>query len=95
MAEPRTQIFSLQFDPDSVVMAYMNIPNDVRVNGMVGLQHQIRIDLAHPDYAEDAATLQHMANRMLRNALDDFHNSEPFDPDLEEDDDDERGMGDG
>lgn len=95
MTEPRTQIFSIQFDPEIVVMAYMNIPNDVRVEGMVGLQHQIRIDLAHPDYAEDAAALQHMASRMLRNALEDFHDSDPFDPDLEEDDDDERGMGDG
>jgi hypothetical protein len=95
VTEPRTQIFSIQLDPDAVVMAYMNIPNDVRAEGMVGLQHQIRIDLMHPDYAEDAAALQHMASRMLRNALDDFHNSEPFDPDQEPDDEDERGMGDG
>jgi hypothetical protein len=95
VAEARTQIFSVMFDPDSVVMAYMNVPNDVRVQGMVGLQHQIRIDLAHPDYAEDAAALQHAARSMLRNVLEDFHNSEPFDPDLEDDDDDERGMGDG
>ena len=95
MAEKRTEIFSIQFDPEAVVMAYMNIPSDVRVQGMVGLQHQIRIDLAHPDYAEDAAALQHLASRMLRNALEDFHNSEPFDPDEEDDEDDERGMGDG
>ena len=95
MTEQRYEIFAVQFDVDNVVVSYMTIPNDVRVNGMVGLQHQIRMDLGHPDYAEDAATLRQLAGRMLRNALDDFHNSDPFDPDIEDDDDDERGMGDG
>lgn len=94
MVEKRTEIFSIQLDVDNVVMAYMNIPNDVRVEGMVGLQHQIRIDLAHPDYAEDAEMLRGIAGRMLRNALEDFHNSDPWEPE-EEGDDDERGMGDG
>lgn len=93
MPEKRTEIFSIQLDPDSVVIAYMNVPNDVRVEGMVGIQHQIRLDLGHPDYAEDADLLRRQAQRMLANALDDFHNSEPWEP--EEEDDDERGMGDG
>lgn len=94
MTERRTEIFSIQFDVDNIVMAYMQVPDDVRVQGLVGIQHQIRMDLGHPDYAEDADLLRRHAQRMLANALEDFNNSEPFDPD-EDDDDDERGMGDG
>jgi hypothetical protein len=93
--DKRTEIFGIQLDVDSVVISYMNVPNDVRVEGMVGLQHQIRLDLSHPDYAEDADLLRRQAQRMLANALDDFHNSEPWNPDEEDEDDDERGMGDG
>jgi hypothetical protein len=95
MTERRTEIFSIQLDVDNVVIAYMNVPNDVRVEGMVGLQHQIRIDLAHPDYADDADLLRRHAQRMLANALDDFHNSEPWMPPADDDEDDDRGMGDG
>ncbi len=93
MAEPRLEIFALNFDEQSVVVSYMHVPTDVRVGGQVAVQHQARLDIAHPDYAEDIETLQRLARRMLSNALEDFQNSEPWDPETDDDADDDRGMG--
>lgn len=94
MTESRLEIFSINFDVDAVMVAYMRAPEDVRVDGQVALQHTARLDLGHADYAEDAETLRRLAQRMLSNALQDFHDSEPWTPEPE-DDDDEVGMGDG
>lgn len=93
MTEKRLEIFALNFDPEAVVVSYMDVPTDVRVEGKVALQHQARLDISHPDYREDAETLRRLAQRMLGNALDDFHNSEPWDPEDDDEDDSERGMG--
>ena len=46
----------------------------------------------HPDYREDLQNLQDHARRVLRNALEDFEESEPFVPGEGSDEDDERGM---
>lgn len=95
MTESRLEIFSINFDLDAVMVAYMRAPEDVRVEGQVALQHTARLDLAHPDYAEDAETLRRLVQRMLSNALEDFHASDPWLPGEDDDDEDERGMGDG
>ena len=94
MTEGRLEIFSINFDPESVIVAYMHVPTDVRVDGKVQLQRQARIDLGHPDYADDADMLQRLAQRLLANALEDFEASEPWvPPEADEEPDDERGMG--
>lgn len=95
MTDSRLEIFAVNFDTDSVVVAYMRAPQDVRVGGNVALQHQARLDMSHPDYAEDADNLRRLAQRMLSNALQDFHDSEPWTPEPDEESDDERGLGDG
>lgn len=94
MTEQHIEIFGVQFDPDAVIVSYMVVPDDVRVDGMVGIQHQIRLDRGHPDYGDDAVGLIHRVQRMVANALQDFRNSEPVDP-ADDEDDDEVGMGDG
>ena len=93
-SETRLEIFSVAFDVDAVIVGYMHVPTDVRVGGNVALQHQMRLDIGHPDYAEDADKLRNRARRMVENALEDFHDSEPYNPE-DEDDDEDRGMGDG
>ena len=93
--DERLEVFAVNFDEETVIVSYMHVPTDVRVEGQVALQHQARLDLGHPDYAEDAETLRRLAVRMLANALDDFNSSDPWLPPVEDDDeDDERGMGD-
>lgn len=88
------RIFSVDFAGDSLVLNFMEMPTDVRVRGQVVQQRSLRLDLAHPDYAEDARLLQDLATRALRNALEDFTSSEPHNPSTDPDeDDDERGMG--
>lgn len=91
----RTEIFAINLDAEAVVISYMKVPTDVRANGRVALQHQARLDLQHPDYAEDAETIRRLSQRMLNNALEDFENSEPWIPDEDDldPDDEERGMG--
>lgn len=93
--ESHVEIFAVQFDEESAIFNYMHVPTDVRANGNVALQHTARLDLVHPDYAEDAETLRRICQRMLNNALDDFNNSEPWVPEDEDEEDDDRGMGDG
>lgn len=89
----RLEIFSVSLDPEAVIVNYMHVPEDVRVNGAVQIQRTARLEMGHPDYAEDAETLRRLAQRMLANALEDFDASEPWVP-AEEPDDDDRGMGD-
>lgn len=86
------QVHALTFDGTSMLIQFIQLPEDVRVSGAVVMQRQLAISLAHPDYAEDADKLQRMAVRVLKNALEDFNDSPPYVPE-EEDDDDELGMG--
>lgn len=87
------RIFSLTFEPEGVIVSYMDAETDVRVEGQVILQHQIRIHGAHPDYGDDIESLMHRASKLLKNALEDFASSDPWKPEDEEDPDDEKGMG--
>lgn len=87
------QVQTISFDPGGIAIAYIEVPTDVRVKGAVVMQRQLSLSAEHPDYSEDISTLHHRAVKVLRNALEDFHDSEPYTPGDEHDDDDERGMG--
>lgn len=92
MIEPHLRVQSLTFDNDSLVIVYMAVPGDMRE--AIVQTHQIRLSLEHTDYAEDADALQHKAVRALKNALEDFTTSEPYDlSEVDDDTDDDRGMG--
>lgn len=84
------RITSIAFEGDVLTIGYM-ASTDVRVDGMVGIAHQIQLSLEHPDYREDCHLLERQALRTLRNALEDFESSEPWVPGAEEllDEDDE------
>ncbi|GAB3863238.1 hypothetical protein GCM10028801_30390 [Nocardioides maradonensis] len=88
------RIHTITFDGDTVTIGYM-ASTDVRVEGMVGIAHQIQLSLEHEDYREDCLLLERQAVRTLRNALEDFDSSEPYDPSVEllDEDDDEAEMG--
>lgn len=86
------RIQAIAFEPDALIVSFVELPTDVRVNGRVVVQRQIQLSLEHPDYAEDADGLHARAVKAVRNALEDWTNSEPHMPEAE-DDDDERGMG--
>lgn len=87
------EIMSAQFDPEGgLVIAYME-RYDVRVQGAVVMQKQVRLDPRHPDYGDDIESLQRKVHKVLANALDDFESSEPWEPAEDDDDDDDRGMG--
>lgn len=88
------KIHSVIFEHDSLVIGYIELPTDVRVEGQAILQRQMRLMLTHPDYSEDAVRLEDRVVRVLRNALEDFTESAPYEPGPEPDsDDDEKGMG--
>lgn len=94
MARPDIEITSITFADEGMAVQYIELPTDVRVDGRVVLTHQIQLHAAHPDYREDIRRLHDRAVKAVRNALEDFHNSEPYDPQKDDDDDDdELGMG--
>lgn len=91
MSAPQLQISTIAFERDGLVVTYLDTATDVRVNGKVILSHQAMLSLDHPDYGEDAQLLHRQAVRLLQNALEDFANSAPYEPQDELDDD--KGMG--
>lgn len=95
MTSPEFNIHSIVFEPDGLVISYIEVPTDVRVKGSAILQHTLRLHAGHPDYGSDGERLHDRAVKVLKNALEDFHDSEPYVPEDDPDDDvdDERGMG--
>jgi hypothetical protein len=91
----RYEIQQIMFEPagQALHISYVCVPDDIRVQGAVVMQRQVRLAAGHPDYADDIEGLHSRVVRILRSALEDFEASEPFDPDEDEDEDDERGMG--
>lgn len=85
-------IEGIQFHPEGCVIAFFD-PTDMRVDGRVVVTRQASISRKHPDYNDDIEGLHHKALRMLKNALEDWQDSEPWQPEDDTDDDDERGMG--
>lgn len=93
--EVRIEIHSILFSDEGFAIQYIELPTDVRVEGRVLHTHTLQLHAAHPDYREDMERLHDRAVRTVRNALEDFHASEPYEgiqPD-DDDDDDEKGMG--
>lgn len=86
-------INDITFLVDGLVISYMEHPQDVRVGGAVTQQHAIKLDFRHPDYREDILKLHDRAVRVLQNVLEDFHESEPYVPADDDDEEDEKGMG--
>lgn len=85
---------SVSFEDGGLVIQYADMATDVRVGGKVFVGHQAHLSAAHPDYAEAADSLHRKVQRILKEALEDFEDSEPFIP-SDEDDDEYREMGDG
>ena len=89
MPSEEYDIHSVRFEPDALVIAYQS-STGVRKHMVVSTQ--IVLDRGHPDYGDDYEVMLHKAQRVLANALEDFHSSDPWVPDDDPDDDD-RGMG--
>lgn len=87
---PEIEVHSVTFATEGMAIEYRELPTDVRVRGAVVASHQIQLHAGHPDYREDMERLHRQAVKAVRNALEDFHDSEPYEPG---DDDDEKGMG--
>lgn len=87
------EINNVYFEADQLVIGYIELPTDIRVEGKAILQHQFRLSAEHPDYAEDMQLLHDMAVRVLKNAMEDFNATEPFTAKPAEEDDDDKGMG--
>lgn len=89
------QINSIVFSDEGMAIQYITVPDDIRVKGQAVATHQLQLLAGHADYREDIESLHTRAVKALRNALEDFHESEPYVPakDSEDDEDDDRGMG--
>lgn len=85
-------IESISFHPEGLVITFFD-PTDIRVGGRAVMSRQISLSRKHPDYEEDMDRLAVRALRVLKNGLEDWNGSEPFVPEEEDDEDDERGMG--
>lgn len=93
MTDRKYEIASVTWTPEGIAIQYMT-STDVRVGGHAMAQHVLNMHAGHPDYAEDIDKLHDRVERVLRNALEDFEDSDPYVPELDdEDEDDERGMG--
>lgn len=84
------QVDTITFTDQGLAITYMD-DKDVRVGGKVIVAHQIQLHHSHPDYREDAARLAELAHEVVRNALEDWNDSAPYQK--SDDDNDERGMG--
>lgn len=91
MSRPEVTVTQLAWTDEGLTIQYFT-DQDLRGLGKVMAQHGLSLHASHPDYREDIERLHDLAVKVLRNALEDFENSEPFRPELEQDDD-ERGMG--
>lgn len=88
------EIHSVTFADEGLVIQYIEVPTDVRVEGRVIHTHTLQLHAAHPDYREDMERLHDRAVRTVRNALEDFNESEPYQvPTPDDEDDEEKGMG--
>jgi hypothetical protein len=85
----KIDVVGIRFEEQALVIQYQ-LPTDVRRSMVVS--SQLMLDRGHPDYGDDYENLLHKARKVLVNALDDFDQSEPWEP-PEEDDDQDRGMG--
>lgn len=88
------EVQSITFMEDGVVVQYIDTATDVRVKGQVVRQTQLSLSAKHPDYRDDIEGLHVKAVRMLKNALEDFEESDPVLPsDAPDVDEAEKGMG--
>ena len=78
----KIEISGVTFTQGGLIIQWIDLETDVRVKGYVVHQHQVTLDAEHPDYRADIQGLHDKAVRVLRNALEDFEESEPERPDL-------------
>ncbi len=90
--ERRIELVSVGFAEEGVSITYMTLPDDVRMQGALFAQHTLNIAANHPNYDDDIDRLRTTVIGLLTDALDDFGESQPVEPD-DVDEDDERGMG--
>lgn len=83
------RVHAITFEGDVVTINYLS-SDDIRVEGMVGIAHQVQLSLEHPDYAEDVTLVERQISRLLRNVLEDWEDSTPWVP---EDDTEDYEMG--
>ena len=93
MSRPTLDVHSISFADSGMAIAFMELPTDVRVGGRVIQTRQVQLHASHPDYREAIDEILTLVRSTLQSALDDFADSEPFDPQVDDDEDDERGMG--
>lgn len=87
----RYEIAQVGFEDAGISITYMRVPDDIRVGGAVFAQHTLSIAAGHPQYTGAITDLRELITDLLNDALEDFHDSLPYTP--PDEDDDERGMG--
>jgi hypothetical protein len=96
VAEQKLEIQSITFMQDGIVVQFLDVSSDIRNKGALVLSRQLSISAAHPDYRDDIEGLHHRAVRVLKNALEDFEDTDPVDPAAAPDEEEqELGMGHG
>jgi hypothetical protein len=87
MAEGRTQVMSLEFNPEGVVVNYTRIPRDIRKNGLAW-QHAVLVP-AGSDYDDEITDLLEAVAALIEDVLDDEDRAEPVELVDEEEEADE------
>lgn len=93
MTNPEIEVANIAFGDEGIALQYIDAATDIRVDGRLVLAHQLQLHAGHPDYADAIERLQALAVAVVRSALEDYAESVPYHPDVEEDPDDEGGMG--
>jgi len=85
------RIASITFEEDGVSFQFM-LATDVRKDGALQLVQTLFVG-GHPDYRDGLDDLVSKAEEVLKDALEDYSTAEVVDLALDDDDNDDKGMG--
>lgn len=87
-------VSTVSFSAESLELTFMELPTDVRsiAGSPVAKMTSVIVETQSPAYADQITELRQAAESLVADLLDDWGTATPV-ADTEEDDDDERGMG--
>lgn len=87
------RISHVQWSQDGISIGFIDLDDDVRVEGQVVRHTTFDLSNQHPDYREAIEKLEKRVVRLVEDAMEDYNASIPFTPTAPDDDADEKGMG--
>lgn len=92
---PQVVVSSIQLSHDSLELGYMVLPTGVRdiAGSPVAMMSSFLLETDSPAYADQIGELRQVAEALVADVLDDWETATPVAMDEQDEDDDDRGMG--